>query len=112
VGQNKNADDEELKTELAKAAEVFKEVQKVKKDDLRLRDFKTWTGNLEAAFNSYKSTPSYAKIQKVIEDNIETNQKGIVFHEANSCPEFWENTRLVTGLNVAETLLRSAQSLL
>jgi glutathione synthase/RimK-type ligase-like ATP-grasp enzyme len=112
VGQNKNANEEELKTELSKAAEVFKEVQKVKKDDLRLRDFKTWTGTLETAFNNYKNTPSFAKIQKVIEDNIEANQKGIVFHEANSCPEFWENTRLVTGLNVAETLLRSAQSLL
>jgi hypothetical protein len=35
-----------------------------------------------------------------------------VFHECNSCPEFWENTRLATGLNLAVPLLKSAQSLI
>ncbi len=112
VGANKNADETELKTELTKAAEEFKPVQKIKKDDLRLTDFKTWNTQLETAFNAYKTSAPYAKVKAVIDQNVDANQTSIVFHEANSCPEFWENTRLVTGLNVAEPLLRSAQSLL
>lgn len=112
VGANKNAADADLKAELAKAAEEFKAVQKVKKDDLRLTDFKTWNTHLEAAFNGYKTSAPYAKVKTVIDQSVKSNQNNIVFHEANSCPEFWENTRLATGLNVAEPLLRAAQSLL
>ncbi|MGF3522503.1 MAG: hypothetical protein ACQXXJ_05335 [Candidatus Bathyarchaeia archaeon] len=58
------------------------------------------------------STEPYAKIKSIIEENVQTNQDHIVFHEANSCPEFWEQTRLIAGINVAEPLLRGAQSLL
>jgi hypothetical protein len=36
----------------------------------------------------------------------------VVFHEANSCPEFWEHTRLIAGINVAVPLLKGAQSLI
>jgi glutathione synthase/RimK-type ligase-like ATP-grasp enzyme len=73
VGQNKNADDEALKAELAKAAVPFEEVQKVKKDDTRLRDFKAWNIQLEAAFKNYMSTESYAKVKNIIEDSVEKN---------------------------------------
>ena len=112
VGKNKNADDETLKVELAKAAVPFQEVKKVKKDDTRLRDFKTWNTQLEAAFKAYMSTEPYAKIKGVIEENVEANRLNIVFHEANSCPEFWEQTRTITGMNVAVPLIKGAQSLL
>ena len=112
IGENKNADDETLKAELAKAASSWETVKKVKKDDLRLRDFKAWNTQLEAAVNNYKSTESYAKVKNIIEENVETNRARIVFHEANSCPEFWEQTRTITGLNVAIPLLRGALSLI
>jgi glutathione synthase/RimK-type ligase-like ATP-grasp enzyme len=112
VGDNKNASDEDLKNEVAKAAEAFKAVQKVKKDDRRLRDFKAWNQQLETAINVYKGTEAYAKVKDVIEDNVETNRTKIVFHEANSCPEFWEQTRTITGMNVAVPLLKGAQSLI
>ncbi|MCW4017558.1 MAG: hypothetical protein NWF00_02560 [Candidatus Bathyarchaeota archaeon] len=112
VGKNKNADDQPLKAELAEAAESWGDVQKVKRDETRLRDFKAWNTRLEAAVNSYKTTESYAKVKGIIEENVETNQKSIVFHEANSCPEFWEQTRTITGMNVAVPLLKGAQSLI
>jgi len=97
---------------VAKAADAFKTVQKVKKDDRRLRDFKDWNQQLETAVNAYKATEAYAKVKSVIEDNVETNRTKIVFHEANSCPEFWEQTRTITGMNVAVPLLKGAQSLI
>jgi hypothetical protein len=112
VGKNKNADDEALKAELAKAGSSWEPVKKVKRDDLRLQDFKAWNTQLEAAVNSYKATEPYAKIKGIIEENIETNRTHIVFHEANSCPEFWEQTRTITGMNVAIPLLKGAQSLI
>ena len=55
---------------------------------------------------------SYAKVKGVIEENVEANRTCIVFHEANSCPEFWEQTRTITGMNVAVPLLKGAQSLI
>jgi hypothetical protein len=112
VKENKNADDVYLKSELDKAAQAFGPVQKVKADETRLTDFKTWTGKLEKAFMGYKSTESYENIKNIIEESVEKNKSALVFHESNSCPEFWENTRLATGLNVAVPLLKSAQSLI
>jgi glutathione synthase/RimK-type ligase-like ATP-grasp enzyme len=112
VGKNKNADDEAVKAELTKAAVAWEPVKKVKRDDTRLRDFKAWNTQLEAAVDSYKSTESYAKVKTIIEDNVDANRTHIVFHEANSCPEFWEQTRTITGMNVAIPLLKGAQSLI
>jgi glutathione synthase/RimK-type ligase-like ATP-grasp enzyme len=112
VGKNKSTDDETLKEQLNKAAVPFQEVQKVKKDEARLTQFKVWSTQLEIAYQVYKNTESYAKIKQLIEESMQANRQRIVFHEANSCPEFWENTRLVTGLNVAEPLLLGAQSLI
>jgi hypothetical protein len=51
-------------------------------------------------------------VKDVIEESVETNRLGVVFHEANSCPEFWEQTRLIAGINVAVPLIKGAQSLL
>jgi glutathione synthase/RimK-type ligase-like ATP-grasp enzyme len=112
VGKNRNADDETIKMDLSEAAKSFETVQKVKRDETRLRDFKGWNTRLEAAVNSYKATESYFKVKGVIESNVEANRTNIVFHEANSCPEFWEQTRTITGMNVAIPLLKGAQSLI
>jgi len=112
VGENKTANEAHLKKELDKAAAAFKAVQKVKADETRLTDFPTWNSKLEAAFHTFMSTEPYAKIKNVIEESVDKNQKGIVFHEANSCPEFWEQTRLIAGINVAVPLIKSAQSMI
>jgi glutathione synthase/RimK-type ligase-like ATP-grasp enzyme len=112
VKDNKNADDAYLKGKLEKAAEAFGPVQKVKADETRLTDFGAWTGKLEKAFDGYKSSEAYGSITDIIEESVEKNKGALVFHESNSCPEFWENTRLATGLNVAVPLLKGAQSLI
>ena len=112
VGENKNVTDEELKSELEKAAAAFETPRKVKQDESRLRDFPKWNCKLEAAFQNYMSTEPYKKVKSIIEESIDKNKHAIVFHEANSCPEFWEHTRLIAGINVAGPLLKGAQSLI
>jgi glutathione synthase/RimK-type ligase-like ATP-grasp enzyme len=112
VGDDKTLGDEALKQELNKAAAAFEPVQKVKKDEKRLRDFPNWTKQLESTFQEYKNSESYTKIKNVIEYSIEKHKGDVVFHEANSCPEFWEHTRLTAGINVAVPLLKGAESLL
>ena len=112
VGENKTANETRLKAELDKAALEFEKVQRVKADKTRMRDFSKWNSKLEEAFNYFKSTASYKKIKNVIEESINKNQQKIVFHEANACPEFWEQTRLIAGINVAVPLIKSAQSMI
>ena len=112
VGENKTVEDTTLNSELEKAETEFKKVQKVKQDENRLRDFPSWNTKLEAAFQRYMSTKPYKKIKNIIEESIEKNKNKVVFHEANSCPEFWEHTRLIAGINVAVPLLKGAQSLI
>jgi len=112
LGDKYKVEDDLIKQELDNAAAEFENVQRVKRDDSRLRDFINWNNKLEAAFKAYKSTEPYAKVKGTIEDSIEKNKQDIVFHEANSCPEFWEHTRLIAGINVAIPLLKGAQSLL
>jgi len=112
LGENKTVSDTELQLELEKAAAEFGKVRKVKQDENRLRDFPSWNTKLEAAFQTYMGTKPYQKVKCIIEESIEKNKNKVVFHEANSCPEFWEHTRLIAGLNVAVPLLKGAQSLL
>ncbi len=112
VGENKTVDDTELQSNLETAAAEFEKVRKVKQDQARLRDFPGWNTKLEAAFQTYMSTKPYQKVKSIIEESIEKNKNKVVFHEANSCPEFWEHTRLIAGINVAVHLLKGAQSLI
>lgn len=111
VGEDKIVDDEYLKSELDKANLAFERPRKVKADETRLRDFPSWNKELEAAFHDYMNTEPYKNVKKIIEESVEKNKHRIVFHEANSCPEFWEHTRIIAGINVAVPLLRGAESL-
>jgi glutathione synthase/RimK-type ligase-like ATP-grasp enzyme len=111
VGKNKTSDDQYVKSELDKAEVAFETVKKVKADETRLRDFPSWNSKLEAAFHEYMNTEPYARVKRVIEESVEKNKRNLVFHEANSCPEFWEQTRLIAGINVAVPLIKSAQSM-
>jgi glutathione synthase/RimK-type ligase-like ATP-grasp enzyme len=112
VKENKQVDDAYLKGELDKAAQAFAPVQKVKQDETRLTNFKGWNSKLEKMFQGYANNEHYENIKKIIEESVEKNKSALVFHESNSCPEFWENTRLATGYNVAVPLLKGALSLI
>ena len=112
VGENKNANEATLKQQLDSASQAWLPVQKVKQAETRLTDFPTWNSKLEGAFKTYKENPAYQCVTDIIEKSVDENQGTLVFHESNSCPEFWENTRLATGLNIAEPLLKMATSLI
>ena len=112
VGNNKDIDDEYLKREFDKLEPSFGAVKDIKKDKTKRTDFPAWNKKLENTFANYKSQDAYMNIKKVIEDNMEKNKHNIMFHETNACPEFWEQTRLAAGINLAEALLKGAQSII
>jgi glutathione synthase/RimK-type ligase-like ATP-grasp enzyme len=110
VGENKSVDDELVKLELEKLVIPFDAVKRVKADENKKRDFPNWSKKLEEAFQNYMNSEAYEKVRRIIEENVEENKHNIIFHEANACPEFWEQTRLVAGINLAVPLLKGAQS--
>ncbi len=108
IGEDKIVDDEYVKSELEKLDSSFNIIQEVKRE--KIRNFSSWNRKVEDAFQNYMSTEPYEHVKEVIEESIERNQNKILFHEANSCPEFWEQTRLIAGINVAILLIKCAQS--
>jgi glutathione synthase/RimK-type ligase-like ATP-grasp enzyme len=110
VGEDKMVDDEYVKSELEKLVLPFEAVKKVKMDRTKKKDFSTWNAKLERAFQEYITLEEYENVKKIIEESMERGKKSIMFHEVNSCPEFWEQTRMIAEINLAVPLLRCAQS--
>jgi hypothetical protein len=75
-------------------------------------EFDSYTREIEKAYGDYMATDAYAHIQAVVQESLDKTRDKVLFHEGNSCPEFWEQTRIVGGVNVGECLLRGAESLL
>jgi len=103
-------DDGCVKSELEKLEPSFAAVNRVKRADSKKRDFISWNNDLERAFENYKDQEAYVNVKEIIEESMKKNQRKILFHEANACPEFWEQTRLTAGINLAIPLLKCAQS--
>ena len=101
-----------LTEEFEKLEPSFDAVKKLKRDKTKRTDFPEWNRRLEKAFQQYKSQEAYLNIRDIIEESMEKNKHNIMFHEANACPEFWEQTRLAAGINLAEPLLKGAQSII
>ena len=112
VGKNKFVDDEYLKGLFDKLENSFNAVKSIKLDKTKRTNFPVWNKRLEKTFENYKNQDAYVKIQKIIEENMEKNKHNIMFHETNACPEFWEQTRLAAGINLAEALLNGAKSII
>ncbi|MEJ2242416.1 MAG: hypothetical protein P8Y18_09785, partial [Candidatus Bathyarchaeota archaeon] len=112
VGKNKFVDDQYLKGLFDDLENSFNVVKSVKLDKTKRTNFPVWNKRLEKAFENYKNQEAYLKIQKIIEENMEKNKHNVMFHETNACPEFWEQTRLAAGLNLAEALLNGAKSII
>jgi len=106
------ADDASVKAELNKLTESFEAVNKTKRRQERIMDFVAWNHLLEAAYRDYMSNDAYENVKGIIEESIKSSDHSIFFHEANACPEFWEQTRLIAGINVAEPLLECAESII
>lgn len=112
IGDERIVGDEEMKSYFDALEGPFAEVKKVKQNPMKKVDFAKYSKNIEGAYTKYMSTENYANIQTVIEESLEKAQDSILFHEGNACPEFWEQTRIVGGVDVGESLLRCAKSLL
>lgn len=110
IGQDRVIDDGYVKAELEKLVPFFNAVKKVKNDRLKNRNFPKWNAMLETAYQDYMNTSPYEKVKDVISESIERCKNSVLFHEANSCAEFWEQTRIIAGINVAIPLLECAQS--
>jgi glutathione synthase/RimK-type ligase-like ATP-grasp enzyme len=101
-----------LRSSFNELAEYFNVVQKVKAIKDKKVDFIHYSDAITDAYKRYMDSTPYKHIQGVIEDTLKATQDKVVFHEGNSCPEFWEQTRVVGGINVAGMLLNSAKSLI
>jgi len=111
VGNDRFVDDEYIKSDLAKLAPHFEAVQKIKRDEkMKNSNFRCWSGMVEDAYQNYKNTEHYAHVREIIEESVERDKDKIMFHEANACPDFWEQTRIVANINVAEPLIKCAKS--
>jgi len=110
IGDDRDVDDDYVKAELEKLVPPFDLVKQVKANPLKNRDFPAWNRLLEQAYQDYMDTEAYAKIQDVIQESMNRCKDSVLFHETNSCPEFWEQTRIIAGINVAEPLIECAQS--
>ena len=88
----------------------FGEVRKAK--SMKTGSFSEYTRRVEEAYGAYMASEPYAVIQSVIADSLDDARDRVVFHESNACPDFWEQTRVVGGVNIAESLLLCAQSLI
>jgi hypothetical protein len=112
INSKKTADDTELQKRFQDLEKPFSEVTKAKADPNKKTNFEAYSQNVERAYLSYKATEAYQFIQGVVSESLNKTADYVVFHEGNSCPEFWEQTRIIAGINVAEPLLRCAVSLL
>jgi glutathione synthase/RimK-type ligase-like ATP-grasp enzyme len=111
IGADRFIDDEYIKSEMEKLIPSFDKVKEVKQDFRgKNRDFSTWSKRLEDAYEAYMNVDAYSNIKRIIEESIERDKDKVFFHEANSCPEFWEQTRIIAGINVAIPILRCAKS--
>ena len=111
VGEDRFLDDEYVKSEFEKLAPAFQKVGDAKQDSQgKSRDFRAWSRSLETVFSAYMNEEAYTNIKRIIEESIERNKRRVLFHEANSCPEFWEQTRNIAGINLAISLLKCAKS--
>lgn len=112
AAKDKFVNDEQIKAELEKLTKPFEIVKRIKQKQERIMNFATWNHALEDAYRNYMSVGPYESVKEVIEESIKRSNDSILFHEANACPEFWEQTRLVAGINVAEPLLKCAESIM
>ncbi|UCE15245.1 MAG: hypothetical protein JSV12_04985 [Candidatus Bathyarchaeota archaeon] len=112
IGEDKIVDDDYVRSEFEKLMLPFDAVKKVKRDRTKKEDFSTWNVKLEKAFQEYMNSEAYGNVTRIIEESMEKGKQNIMFHEANSCPEFWEQTRLVAKVNLAVTLLKCAKSVI
>ncbi|MCK4815299.1 hypothetical protein KA005_05980, partial [bacterium] len=92
--------------------EPFAKVTRVKRMRNKKSKFVDYTNAISDAYESYMDTESYKYLELVVNETLSRCAENVYFHEGSACPEFWEQTRVVAGINVAEDLLQCSQSLI
>jgi glutathione synthase/RimK-type ligase-like ATP-grasp enzyme len=90
----------------------FSKVTQVKQMPNKRRNFLEYTEAINNAYWSYMDTDAYKHIEETVNNTLDLTAEKVVFHEGNACPEFWEQTRIVGGINLATSLLICAQSII
>ena len=90
----------------------FCEVTRVKQMTNKKRNFGEYTDAINEAYSSYMETDAYKHIEGIVNRTLAETAENVVFHEGNACPEFWEQTRIVSGINLAKSLMECAQSII
>ena len=101
---------EQLMPAFAELESFFELVVKAKQT--KQDDFSYYTELVEDAYDRYMSSEPYSEIQSAVMESLYDAKDSILFHEANACPDFWEQTRVVGGVDVASSLLSCAQSII
>lgn len=112
IGDAKTVEEAKLRRQFRALDAPFAEVSKAKADPDKKTNFEAYSRNVEKAYLVYKETAAYHFIQAAVQESLDRTADRVMFHEGNSCPEFWEQTRIIAGINVAEPLLRCAVSLM
>jgi glutathione synthase/RimK-type ligase-like ATP-grasp enzyme len=112
IGEELMGGEDELRESFSDLEEPFQVVKKVKKSPTKKREFRSYTSAVTNAYKEYMATEAYARIEGVVNSTLRKTQNSVYFHEGNACPEFWEQTRVVGGINLAIDLLSCAQSLM
>jgi glutathione synthase/RimK-type ligase-like ATP-grasp enzyme len=112
VGKELEVDEDELRNKFELLTDLFNKVTQVKRMPSKRQHFKEYTEAIDHAFANYMRSEAYNYIEDVANSTLLKTADNVFFHEGNSCPEFWEQTRAVAGINLAELLLASAQSII
>jgi len=105
-------DEEEIRQSFLALEAPFGDVSRVKKMENKKRRFGEYTDAINRAYESYMDTDAYRHVERIVNTTLAETAENVVFHEGNACPEFWEQTRVVAGLNLAVDFLECAESLL
>ena len=105
-------DEKEIRQSFMDLDAPFGNVSRVKKMENKKRHFGEYTDAINNAYESYMDTDAYRHIERIVNTTLAETAENVVFHEGNACPEFWEQTRVVAGLNLAVDFIECAESLL
>jgi glutathione synthase/RimK-type ligase-like ATP-grasp enzyme len=105
-----NHDEEEIRRSFKELEIPFEKVSEVKKMPDKKANFLEYTNAINRAYERYMDTDPYRHIESVVNSTLADNAESVVFHEGNACPEFWEQTRVVAGINLSVDLLECAES--
>ncbi len=112
ISKELEVDEDELRNKFELLTDLFNKVTLVKRMPSKRQHFKEYTEAIDHAFANYMRSEAYNYIEDVANSTLLKTADNVFFHEGNSCPEFWEQTRAVAGINLAELLLASAQSII